>query len=65
MEISGNKLKEPCLSSSANSTLKNCLEDHCHLLKSKNLRLQVLKFAHSYMQVFTALNMYSKVKLIL
>ena len=32
---------------------ENCLKDHCHLLKSQNLRLYALKFAGSYMQVFT------------
>ena len=28
-------------------------EDHCHLIKSQNLRLLVLKFAGSNMRVFT------------
>ena len=53
MEISGNLSKQSFSTGSGRITLKICLRDYFHLLKSPHFMLQVLRCDGSYLQVFT------------
>ena len=55
MEISGKLSKQPFSTGSGRITLKNCLRDYFHLLKSPSFRLSVLRYDGSYSRVFTVL----------
>ena len=57
MEISRNLSKQLFSTGSGRKTLKNSQRDYCHLLKSPDFRLLVLKCAGSYLRVFTVLKL--------